>query len=72
MGLPIVAARVGGVAEAVCPRTGLLVPPEQPEALAEGILTLADIPLRASPRAFVDPRFSNREMAAQYRALLLA
>ena len=71
-GLPIVAARVGGVAEAVCPRTGLLVPPEQPAALAEGILTLAEIPLRASPRAFVDPRFSNREMAAQYRALLLA
>lgn len=71
-GLPVVATRVGGVAEAVCPRTGMLVAPEDPAAFAGAILALAGTPLMVSPRAFVDPRFSNREMAAQYRALLLA
>lgn len=69
-GLPVVASQVGGVAEAVCPRTGWLVPPEDAGALARAILALAETPLAVSPRAFVDPRFSNREMAAQYRALL--
>jgi len=38
-GRPMVATRVGGVGEAVGP-TGLLVPPMQPEAMAEALLVL--------------------------------
>ncbi|MFY8114720.1 MAG: glycosyltransferase [Rhabdaerophilum sp.] len=71
-GLPVIATKVGGVAEAVCPRTGYLVPPENPDALAECIRLVAEMPPVTSPRSFVDPRFSHREMAAQYRALLAA
>ncbi len=43
-GIPVVAARVGGIPEVVTDgRTGLLVPPEDPPALARALeLTLAD------------------------------
>lgn len=45
---PVVASRVGGVPEAVIHgETGLLVPPEEPGALAEAILELLDHPNRA-------------------------
>ena len=40
-GVPVVASRVGGVAEIVLHReTGLLVPPENPEGIAEAILEI--------------------------------
>ncbi len=39
--LPIVATRVGGIPEIVTPETGLLVPPKDPQALAQAILKLA-------------------------------
>jgi len=46
-GLPVVASRVGGVAEAVLDgQTGLLVPPESPEALAQALRVLLDDPGR--------------------------
>jgi glycosyltransferase involved in cell wall biosynthesis len=42
-GLPVVATRVGGLSEVVDePRTGLLVPPEDPGALAAAIRALAE------------------------------
>lgn len=42
-GLPIVASDVGGIGEAVADgETGLLVPPENPSALAQAIATLLD------------------------------
>ncbi len=42
-GLPVIAARVGGVAELVQEgRTGLLVPPGRPEELARAVRTLRD------------------------------
>ncbi|MBE7181552.1 MAG: glycosyltransferase [Terriglobus roseus] len=48
-GLPVVATTVGGNAEAVVDGvTGLLVPPEQPEALAAALLTLIGDPERSS------------------------
>jgi glycosyltransferase involved in cell wall biosynthesis len=47
-GKPVVASRVGGVPEAVVHgETGLLVPPADPQALAEAIATLLDDPARA-------------------------
>jgi glycosyltransferase involved in cell wall biosynthesis len=39
-GLPVVASAVDGLREQVTPDTGILVPPEDPEALAEAILEL--------------------------------
>jgi len=36
-GLPVVAPSVGGIPEAVSPEVGLLVPPDDPDALTDGI-----------------------------------
>jgi glycosyltransferase involved in cell wall biosynthesis len=45
-GLPVVAARAGGAPELVAHRrSGLLVPPDDPHALAEAVRTLAEAPL---------------------------
>jgi len=64
MELPIVATDVGGVPD-VCVRneTGILIPPRDPEALADAIIRLASDPdLRASMgaagRSFVKDRFA--------------
>ncbi len=47
-GLPIIATRVGGLPELVLhEKTGLLVPPEDPEAMAEALLTMLRDPERA-------------------------
>ncbi len=47
-GKPVIATDVGGCAEAVVDgETGLIVPPEDPEALAEAILSLLQDPGRA-------------------------
>jgi glycosyltransferase involved in cell wall biosynthesis len=40
-GLPVVATAVDGISEQVTPTTGVLVPPEDPRALAAAILALA-------------------------------
>lgn len=46
--VPIVATEVGGVPEIVrSGRDGLLVPPDQPQALAQAVVTLLDDPLAA-------------------------
>lgn len=51
--LPAVAARVGGVGEVMTPATGLMVPPEDPPALAAALSDMLDDParLRAAGRA---------------------
>jgi glycosyltransferase involved in cell wall biosynthesis len=65
---PVVATRVGGVADVVeHERTGLLVPPKQPDALADAILRLAADPaersrMGAAGRQAVVGRFSAERL----------
>jgi glycosyltransferase involved in cell wall biosynthesis len=63
LGVPVVAARVGGLPEVVGPDAGLLVPPGDPAALAAAVGELARDPGRRSAmgtagRARVAERFS--------------
>jgi len=74
-GLPVVATDVGGNAELVeHGRTGLVVPSNQPEAMAEALLELAGDSARAASMALagrqaVAQRFSLRAMVAAYQGL---
>ena len=43
-GLPVVATRVGGIAEQILPGAGILVPPDDPQSLARAILDLVRDP----------------------------
>jgi glycosyltransferase involved in cell wall biosynthesis len=71
-GLPVVSTDVGGIAEVVAPgRTGLLVPPQSPGALAAAILELVNEPQRAvtmglAARRRVEEKFDVRVVAAGY------
>lgn len=74
MGRPVVAARVGGIPEAVEDgRTGILVPPEDPSALAEACLHLLRHPdqrvrMGEAGRKRVEEQFSlDRTMAALHQ-----
>ncbi|MCG5053234.1 MAG: GT4 family glycosyltransferase PelF [Myxococcales bacterium] len=77
-GLPVVATDVGALAEAVIPgRTGRLVPPENPAALAEALTALLkDREMRegmaaaglARARAHFDLGFMTREYQSLYEA----
>lgn len=75
-GRPIVASSVGGVTDIVVPgRTGLLVEPESPQALAEAIKQLLRSPATASrmgglSRRWIRRRFDWRRVGAGYTALL--
>jgi glycosyltransferase involved in cell wall biosynthesis len=75
LGTPVVLTRVGGVPEIVdSGRTGMLVPPSDPAALAQGILQLLDDPERASEMARagaedVRQRFSVQRMCRSYESL---
>jgi glycosyltransferase involved in cell wall biosynthesis len=70
-GLPVVATAIGGAREIVDPACGILVPPEDPAALAEALRTLlADGALRAwlgaagpaRARALCDPRQQSEKL----------
>lgn len=67
--IPVIASNVGGVREAVCPATGLMIPAEDSPALAEAVLVALEMARNVRPRGFVEPSFSNEVMAARYRAL---
>ena len=73
--LPVVATRTGGIPELVKNgETGLLVPPRNPEALAEAILTLYRDKRQAARLAqagydFVHERFSAEAMAEKTLAV---
>lgn len=74
-GLPCVASAVGGVPELLDHgRCGVLVPPEDPRALAEALAALAADPARrarlaARARDRMLSGFTTERMAAAYRAL---
>lgn len=50
-GVPVIATRVGGVPEVVSPGEALLIPPEDPLALARAIREVRDDPAAAAGRA---------------------
>jgi glycosyltransferase involved in cell wall biosynthesis len=76
-GLPVIATDVGGASEQVVDgQVGRLVPTQQPAALAQAIIELANHPdLRAqmgkAARAHVQDRFSLPRMLAAYRQACL-
>lgn len=71
--LPVLATDVGGNAELVeRGTTGLLVPPSDVDAMAQGLIALADDPARAAAmgragRAAAEARFSLEAMVAAYQ-----
>eukprot|EP01031_Cornospumella_fuschlensis_P009939 gene9939-12190_t len=50
-GIRVVATRVGGTAAGICPQTGFLVPPENPETMAAAIRSA--LVVDGDPRPFV-------------------
>ncbi len=73
-GLPIVAARVGGIPEIFGPRADELVPAGDPDALAAAIAALLADPVRAQVAAqarldWLQPRFNIESMQRQVEAL---
>jgi glycosyltransferase involved in cell wall biosynthesis len=76
LGKPVVATRVGGIPEAVREgETGWLVPPEDPRAMAEAIVSvLADPPRTArvgmAAAAWAGDRFRVAEMIAAWEGVL--
>lgn len=72
MGVPVVASNVGGLVDTVVDgKTGVLVPPSDPQALADGIISLlSDDALRCrmalAGRAFVEHRFRLDAVAREW------
>lgn len=57
-GVPVVASDTGGVREAVCPATGLMVQPGNPETLRAAFLEVLSRDHAGDPRAFIAAKFS--------------
>jgi sugar transferase (PEP-CTERM/EpsH1 system associated) len=74
-GLPVVASRVGGIPELVLENnTGMLVPPNDPQALAEAIARYLQQPALArqhgaAGRARIEARYSIAAMLSGYTSL---
>jgi len=71
-GIPVVATNVGGVPEAVCDVSGLIVPPADANALAAAIRQALDRDTSQSPRSFVVGRMSLKDTVRKYHQLVEA
>lgn len=77
-GLPVVASAVGGLLDLIADgRTGLLVPPAEPDALAGAVRSLIEHPARAAAmgeaaRAEVLQHYSFDRMVASFEQLYLS
>lgn len=70
-GLPVVASRVGALADAVCPTSGRLAPPSNADALAVALAdVLAARPHPTVPRAFVAERYALSQTLVAFNHLL--
>jgi type III pantothenate kinase len=72
-GLPVIATNVGGTPEVVTEDCGVLVPPREPEALADAIYQLGESAgrrrlLGAAGRTRVEARFTLDRMVASYQS----
>jgi glycosyltransferase involved in cell wall biosynthesis len=69
--IPVVATRVGGIPEAVCPESSELVQPRDPTALALAIHRLLQISeTRVSPRRFIENNLSLTRTLRSYAELV--
>ena len=69
-GVPVVATKVGGAPEAVCPLSGLIVPPADTNALVAALLRQLERTNAAkAPRSFVVERMSLKDTVRKYREL---
>ena len=68
--LPVVATDVGALREALCPHTGRIVSPGNPEALAANVLDVLAKSPRTSPRNFVAQYYSWDRTVASYRQMM--
>jgi glycosyltransferase involved in cell wall biosynthesis len=69
-GLPLIGTQVGGIPDIVSKENGSLVPPGNPQALAEAILKLIENPILAenlglAGRRIAEQRFSKEKVAGQ-------
>lgn len=77
-GVPVVGTDIEGLRDLVADgRTGLLVPPENPAALARAVNRLLDAPalaaeLAGNARQSIDEKFSAEKMARQYESLYVS
>jgi glycosyltransferase involved in cell wall biosynthesis len=68
-GVPVVATRVGGMPEAVCPRSGFVVEANDVQALGAALAAALSRSERISPRNFVAGRFSLTSTLRAYARL---
>jgi glycosyltransferase involved in cell wall biosynthesis len=68
-GVPVVATKVGGMPEAVCPRSGILVEPNDADALRTALAAMLTRDENPSPRDFVAGRFSLASTMRAYAEL---
>jgi len=69
-GVPAVLTDVGGCKEAICNKTGLVVPPNNPLLLAQALKQVLQQKNVNSPRVFVEKQRSLNAMIKQYVSLL--
>ncbi len=70
-GVPVVASRVGALADAVCAASGRLVPPSDASALAAALADVLAVPSTpAVPRAFVTERYALSKTLIAFTHLL--